>query len=84
MGFGMGLVVDSQQLFQGAPAVEAVVLEPEAVGCWGRSARLDGEFTGSPAVPLLVRPTRYETADRSHGCLSATGPTGVRVRGGVG
>lgn len=79
MGLGMDLVVDSQQLFQGAPAAEGVVLEPEAVGCWGRSARLGGEFTGSPAVPLLVRPTRYETADRTHGGPGAAGPTGGRA-----
>lgn len=79
MGLGMGLAVDSQQLFQGAPAAEGAVLEPEAVGCWGRSARLGGEFTGSPAVSLLVRPTRYKTADRTHDCPSAAGPTGDRL-----
>lgn len=76
MGLGMALAVDGQQLLQGAPAAEGVVLEPEAVGCRGRSARLGGEFAGSPAVPLLVRPTRYEAADRTHGCPSAAGPTG--------
>lgn len=79
MGLGMGLVVDSQQLFQGAPAAEGVVLEPEAVGCRGRSPHLGGEFTGSPAVPLLVRPARYETADGTHGCPSAAGPAGARA-----
>lgn len=79
MGLGMGLVVDSQQLFQGAPATEGVVLQSEAVGCWGRSARLGGEFAGSPAVPLLVRPARNETADGTHGCPSAAGATGARA-----
>lgn len=79
MSLGMGLGVDRQQLFQGAPAAEGAVLEPEAVGGRGRSARLGGEFTGSPAVPLLVRPARYETADRTHGCPGAAGPTGARA-----
>lgn len=73
------LVADNQQLLQGAPTAEGIILKPEAAGSWRGAAWLGDEFAGCPAVSLLIRPARYETAHRTHGCVRTAMPTGARA-----
>lgn len=81
------LVAGDEQLLQGAPATEGVVvLEAEAAGGRRGTASLGGELAGGPAVFLLVGSARYEAADGAHCRPGAAGgaAAGARARRGVG